>query len=63
MKFEARIEGENIIIPKDKFRYMVNCWKYQKDIHKLGGNLQADLQKKMDKYYKQAEKLLKNDRQ
>jgi hypothetical protein len=60
MEFEAKLDGENVVIPKDKFRYLVNCWKYKKDIDKLGGNFQKSLLNKMDKYYKQAEKFLKH---
>jgi len=56
--FEAEESGDKVVIPKNIFRYMVLCWDKQKDIQNLGGNLQDDIQKRMDEFYKQAKEFL-----
>ena len=51
MKFEARIEGENIIISKKVFKYMITSREKEKQITHMGGKIWDDLQRRIDKFW------------
>jgi hypothetical protein len=62
MKFEASIEGENVIIPKKVFEYMITSRQKEKQIAHLGGKIWDDLQEKINEFWLQCENILKNER-
>jgi hypothetical protein len=59
MKLEAKVDGENVIISKNSFRYLLRCFDKQKILSELGAKkVWLDMQSKIDEFINKCKKIL-----
>jgi len=58
MQFECKIEGENVIIHKDIFGYMIMSREKEKQIAHLKGKIFDDMQEKINQFWEQVKSIL-----
>jgi hypothetical protein len=59
MKLEAKVDGENVIISKGSFKYLLDSYKEVKRITKPDSKIWDGVSKQIDKFHEECEKLIR----